>query len=125
MADDALSLEDLQRILTELYTALREPASQRLQSAHVDDLAAEIQTKLSELQSLVISLRDLERRDPLDNDPASIAQRYRYTMMISQVERYCETELKAKTDSLQNDLLPMPDAEALARKIQEILRGDE
>lgn len=125
MADDSLSLEDLQRILTDLYAALRDPASQRLQSTQVDGLATEIQTKLSELQALVTSLRDLERRDPLDTDPAAIAQRYRYTMMISQVERYCETELKAKTDSLQNDLLPMPDAEALARKIQEILRGDE
>jgi len=125
MADDALSLEDLQRILSDLYAALSDPASQRLQSAHVDDLALEIQTKLSELQALVLSLRDLERREPLGNDAAAIAQRYRYTMMIDQVERYCQTELKAKADSLQHDLMPMPDAEALAKKIQEILRSDE
>jgi len=125
MADEAPSLEDVPRILTDLYAALRAPASQRLHSSRIDDLATEIQAKLSELQALVVSLRDLERRDPLDNDPAAIAQRYRHTMMISEVERYCETELKAKTDSLQNDLLPMPDAEALAKKIQEILRGDE
>lgn len=46
-------------------------------------------------------------------------------MMIDQVERYCATELKAKANSLQSDLQASPEAEALARKIQEILRGDE
>jgi hypothetical protein len=125
MADDALSLEDLQRILTDLYAALKDPASQRLRSSEVDGLATDIQDKLSELQALVASLRDLESHGPPDSDPAGIAERYRYTMMIDQMERYCQTELRERADSLQGELQATPEAEALAKRIQEILRGEQ